>query len=94
MRSLFLIEHLCLSGVCQGLYLGHVCTKAIGPWLLRILEFSLIEGVVGPTSGLHEGSHGLQPLDIFIGWNIYVESHMASMDKVGHDCRGVFRDKL
>jgi hypothetical protein len=67
MWSLFLIEHLYLSGICQGLYLGHVYTKAIGPCLLRILELSLVESVMGPALSLHEGSLGLQPHDVFIG---------------------------
>ena len=67
MWSLFLIEHRYLSGICQGLYLGHVYTKAIGPCLLRILELSLVGSVMGPALGLHEGNLGLQPHDIFIG---------------------------
>jgi hypothetical protein len=43
--------------------------KTISPWLLRILGFSLVESVMGPSRfrfGLHEGSFGLQPITVMV----------------------------
>ena len=45
--------------------------KLIRPWLLRILELSLVENVIAPTSDVHEGSFGLQPMK---EEKIYMES--------------------
>ena len=43
-------------------YLWYVYMIAIRLWLLRILEFSLVESVKGPTLGLHEDKFGVQPI--------------------------------
>ena len=72
--------------------LWHVCTKAIRPRLLRILEFSLVERVMVPHFRFTRGQLWTIAYNIFNGCKIYMESHMASMDNVGWDCRGIFRD--
>ena len=63
--------------------------KLIRPWLLRILELSLVENVIAPTSDVHEGSFGLQPMKE--EENLH-GIHTASMDNIGRDYRGTFRD--
>jgi len=53
--------------------LGYFYTKAIRPWLLRILEFSFVESGRAPTLGLHEGRFGPQPIKFVVhenfAWN-------------------------
>ena len=61
------------------------------PWRLRTLEFSLVESVMGPALGLHEGSFGLQPIT-FLGLKMKMESHMATMDNVGGIVADFIRD--
>ena len=42
--------------------LGHVHTNTIRPWLLRILEFALVESVTGFCLILNECDFGLHPI--------------------------------
>ena len=51
----------------MGLLLRSIYTKVIRPWLLRILEFSLVDmSHTPPTLGLHEGTFGLKPLTFLV----------------------------
>ena len=65
--------------------------KAMRPWFLRTLEFSLVESVMSPALGLHEGSFGLQSITI-LRLNTKMESHMETMDNVGGIVADFIRD--
>ena len=70
--------------------LGHIYMKSIRPWLLRILELSLVENVMRTRLRFTWGQFRTTPYNIFNEWKIYMESRMACMDNVGWDCRGFF----
>lgn len=42
--------------------------------------------------GLHEGRFGAH--NNFTEWKIYMESHIASVDNISHDCRGILKITL
>ena len=67
--------------------------KAIRPWLLRFLGFSLVESVTTPILYLHYDNFRLQPITFYIN-KIYMESHKAALYFVGQDCRGFSRTTL
>ena len=73
---------------------GSVYTKAIRPWLLRILEFSLVESVTDPCLKFTWGQLWIIICNILSGWEFYVKSHMISMDNVGWDCKNLFGTTL
>lgn len=62
-----------------------MCTKAIKPWLL--LNSHLVEGVTCPCFSFHEF---WTIADNFSRQNSYMESHMASINYVGQNCRDVY----
>ena len=57
--------------------------KAIKPWFLRILAFSLVKSVTEPCFKFIRGQFWTVICNILSGWKIYMESRMASMDNVG-----------
>ena len=60
--------------------------KAIKPWLLRILEFSLIECVMVPHFRFTCWYFWTTTHNILSGRKFYMKSYMTSMDKVDWDC--------
>ena len=78
----------------MGLLLRSIYTKVIRPWLLRILEFSLVDNVTHPPPHfrLTWGHFWIKTPNIFSEWRIHTEFHMANMDDVGWVCRGIFQD--
>lgn len=55
--------------------LAHVYTKAIRPWLLRIMEFSLVESVTGPHFRFTWGWFWIATHNNLAGWIAYIVSH-------------------
>ena len=55
--------------------LGHGFWESLIPYWLRVLQV--------PALGLHEDKFGIQPITFEVDENIYMESHMASMDNGG-----------
>ena len=80
----------CRHYMCHCIYLGYVDMRTIRPWLLRIIEFSFIESVMGLNFRFIWGYFWTKTHNIFSGWIIDMKSHIASMDNIGRDCRHFF----
>ena len=73
---------------------GLVYIKAFSPWVLRILEVSLVESVTCPNFRLDERSFGPLSITSPVDEKIYMESHMASMENIGWNSRDYFGTTL
>ena len=69
------------------------CTKTIRPWHWESLNSLWFKVSRASTLGLNEGTFGPHPITNFVDEKTYMESHMASIDIVGHDCMEISGSK-